>query len=155
MPALDFEAMEDTLLARLQNAVDDGYLAQAMTIGDEAEASQIARLPAAALLGRRAGFERPKAIDIVRQDGVIEWSFYAAGEGLRTSGKRGSRRGKRGAYHAVNVIVQYMVGFEIVDGCPLWLASIELTQLNQKTGKSVYEIGLQHEWNLVQDGFEE
>lgn len=149
----DVEALEDTLVARLQEAVADGMIEWAGVVGDEAEvanATGIERLPGLAVLFRRAAFDAPMTIDVTRQTGIVEWSIFAAGKNLRQKGLRAGRRGATGAYHATMVATRYLVGFEIAEGFPVRLNTIDLASYDPRSERAMYELSIQHEWQLVE-----
>lgn len=153
------EPLEDRLLDRYQLAVDVGLLEHVRVVGDEEEAMQMPKLPGLSLLLRSATFGENEGIGGVRQLGVVEWSVFAAGVNLRTRGARAGRRGARGAYHALAIAIKYGVGFEmgmsvLTVGFPISLAGFQLAGFDQAAGKAVYEVRLQHEWLLVEDGMD-
>ena len=151
----DAEALEDILVERLQEAVTDGLVEWAGMIGDEAETvNGLPKMPGLAVLFRRAAWDRPHGIDVTRQLGVVEWSVYAAGVNLRDSGLRAGRRGATGAYHAAMVAIRYLVGFNIADGFPLWVNSVDLASYDPRSEKAIYELSFQHEWSLVEFPYE-
>lgn len=154
MTAFDPEALEDVIVARLQDAVTDGLIEWAGVIGDDAETQSI-RLPGIAILFRRAAFDRPNSVDVTRQIGIVEWSIFAGGKNLRAAGLRSGRRGATGAYHATMVAIRYLVGFNVADGFPMWVNSVDLGSYDPRSEKAVYELAFQHEWPLVEYPYDE
>lgn len=156
------DVLEDRLLARYQQAVDAGLLAWVGLIGDEEEAAKMPKRPGLAILLRRGAFSRPDGVDVVRQDGIVEWSVFAGGSNLRERGLKSGRRGPSGAHHALRIAIRYGVGFPMTDnvdledanGFPLELSTFNLVGMDQKAGSALYEVSLQHDWPIVEYGYE-
>jgi hypothetical protein len=153
---IGLDQMEDILLARGQEAVAAGVLSWCGQIGSEEDAGKAPKLPALSFLLRRATFGEPQLVgEVMQQEALVEWSFFASGENFRTPGKVSGRKGARGAYHAIEVLWEYFMGFEIDAGFPIQLGFLDLAALDQKAGRAVYEVGAQHRLTIVQSGYEQ
>lgn len=153
--------LQDRLLARYQEAVDAGLLAWAGLINSENDAARMPKMPGAAILLRRGGLSLPHGVGgPVRQVGIVEWSVYAGGQDLKETGRRAGQRGARGGNYALEMVMKIGDGFlmretDEEDGFPIWIDSFDLAGFDQPAGKFVYEVALRHEWDFVEDGFDE
>ncbi len=147
---LDIQALEDGMVARLQQAVTAGQLASALAVGDEdAARSTGQKLPGAAVFQNDDEFDQPKTWDPLLSEGWLGWRVFAIGEGLRTP--LGGRRGVRGAYLAKRVIVSWLHGWELIPGCKLYYRGSSLQELDGPRGKAIYDCRFQHAAVLQQD----
>jgi hypothetical protein len=154
------QTLRQRLLTRYQEAVDAGLLAWAGLVGSEADAARMPKMPGAAILLQRGGLSLPHGVGgPVRQVGIVEWTVYAGGQDQKATGRAGAA-GPRGGDYALEMVMQIGDGFlmresDAEDGFPLWIDSFDLAGFDQPAGKFVYEVALRHEWNFVEEGFED
>lgn len=154
------DVLRARLLARYKEAVSAGLLAWAGVIGRERDANSMPKLPGVALLLQAGGFSPPHGVGgPTRQIAVIEWTAYAAGQDMKARGSSGAG-GARGADYALQMAMEIASGFEMKAqetdvGFPIWIDRFELAGFDQPTGKFVYEVALRHEWNFVEEGFDD
>lgn len=152
--------LRQRLLDRYLEAVEEGLLAWAGLIGKEADAGKMPKMPGVALLLSAGGFSPPHGVGgPQRQMAIIEWTAFAGGQDHRGTGKSGYA-GARGGDYALEMTMQIAEGFEMrasddAPGFPIWIDRFALWAMDQPAGKFVYEVALRHEWNFVEEGFDE
>lgn len=150
----DYGALEDTIVAQLQNAVTAGLLTDAIPLAFENELrTALTRAQDggafAAVIAGSDSFDRPKTAppDQV-QEGVISWTVLIASRRLR--GPRSARRGSFGAYEGIKSAIQYLDAFEVLPGQPLWYDGKNPIEWDDPAW-SVYALGFSHQSEVISE----
>lgn len=114
----DIYVAEDRLVARLE--VMPG-LESAFSLGDEEELlRKPKRMPSAAVLVEDVELGESDTIASISQDGLMRWQVILMAQSFK--GPRDNRAS--GMYGLLMAAYDWLTGYEILDGHPMWIESI-------------------------------